>query len=347
MSLKIAVGMSGGIDSSIAAFLLKKQGHDVTGITLKLWDNASRCCDLKDISNVQEFSHKIGIPHYVIDLRKEFRQSIINYFIKEYLNGRTPNPCVVCNKEIKFAHLYSKLKILNFDFIATGHYAKIIKKNNNFFLSKAKDRKKSQEYFLARLNKNILGKMIFPLQDITKNEVRKIADTIDFDFRKEESQEVCFINPGESYYKFILQNIDSKKNFSGNIIDQENKILGHCDFYFKYTIGQRRKLGISDRTPYYVINIDVKNKNVIVGKKKDTYKAAFGVKNVYWYGLKKESFKVKIRYNHKESDAEMQYKNGNRIIKFSKLQHAITPGQLAVFYDKELVIGSAWIDKVI
>ncbi len=346
MSLKIAIGMSGGIDSSVAAYLLKKQGHDVTGFTLKLWDNASRCCDLKDISNAQKFAHKINIPHYVIDLRKEFKKSVINYFIQEYLKGKTPNPCAVCNKEIKFTYLISKLTILDCDYIATGHYAKIIKEKNNYYLGKAKDKKKSQEYFLARINKEFLKKIIFPLEDLTKNEVRKIADTINFNFRKDESQEVCFIHPGEPYYKFILENTDLKTDFSGNIINTQNKILGHCDYYFKYTIGQRRKLGISDTTPYYVINIDAKNKNVVVGKKDDTYKNTFTVKDIYWYGKQKNSFKAKIRYNHKESEAVMQNKNRQALIKFTKPQHAITPGQLTVFYDDNLVIGSAWINEV-
>ncbi len=350
MALKIAIGMSGGIDSSVAAYLLKKQGYNVVGFTLKLCDNSPQCRDLKDIAYAQRFASEFGIPHYVIDLRKEFRKLVVDYFIDEYIKGRTPNPCVICNKEIKFVRLFYKLKFLEFDYIATGHYAKIVKNRKGYFLSKAKDIKKSQEYFLARIEKELLKKIIFPLGNLTKEEVKNIAKEINFSFRRNESQEVCFIKSDEPYYEFILKNINSNRDFSGNIINKEQEILGHHNCYFKYTIGQRQGLGISDKTPYYVISIDAENKNVIVGKKDDVYKTDFIVKNVYWYEKdlpQSIRLKVKIRYNHKEADAEIRQKDSKAEIKFLEPQHAITPGQLAVFYDDKRVLGSGWIESVL
>lgn len=344
--MKIAIGMSGGVDSSIAGYLLKKEGHEVVGFTLKLWDDGSRCCDLKDIAYAQRFAYKLGIPHYVIDLREEFKKKVVDYFITEYLNGRTPNPCVVCNKEIKFVQLLNKLNFIEFDYIATGHYTRIVKIDKDIFLSKAKDKKKTQEYFLARLDKDMLRKIIFPLGDLTKEEVKKIAQNIDFEFRRGESQEICFIKQSETYYDFIIKNIDNKKEFTGEIIDKNGKVLGKHNCYFKYTIGQRQGLGLSDRTPYYVIKIDAKQKKVIVGKREDVYRKELIVNNIYWYKNNlplKMSLKVRIRYNHKEAEAEIEQRADKVHIRFSEPQPAITPGQLAVFYDNELVLGSGWI----
>ncbi len=342
MKKQVALGMSGGIDSSVAAFLLKNKKYEVIGFTLKLWDEGSRCCDIADITRAQNFAHYLGIKHYVIDLQKEFKQYVIDYFIKEYREGKTPNPCVVCNQEIKFNYLYNKLKEYNLDYIATGHYAKIKRKNREYFFTKAKDKKKSQEYFLATINKKLLPKIIFPLGSMTKEEVKKIASTIDFQFRDNESQEVCFIQPGTNYYDFIVRQSD-KNDYSGNIINKEHKILGKHNSFFQYTIGQRQGLGISDATPYYVIGIDAKEKNVIVGKKEDVYKRQFSVENIYWYTKyikPKIILKVKIRYNHKEAEAMIISNENFTTVEFKEPQYAITPGQLAVFYKGDLVLGS-------
>lgn len=351
MGLKIAVGMSGGIDSSIAAYLLHEQGNEVIGFTLKLWDDGSRCCDIKDIINAQKFCYKLGIKHYVIDLRNEFKQYIIDDFIAEYLKGRTPNPCVLCNNKIKFGQLFFKLQLFDFDYLATGHYARIVKQNNQFFLSKAKDNKKSQEYFLARIDKKLLPKIVFPLSELTKEEVKKIAATLDFDFRSDESQEICFIKPGTTYYDFIARQIKDESKYSGNIININGEILNQHAGYYKYTIGQRQGLGISDHTPYYVIRIDAKNKNVIIGKRADTYSSECSVKDIYWFEeeqlKEKMDFNIKIRYNHKGGKAHISLNKNKNIISFEEPQHAITPGQLAVFYDNNLIKGAGWIDEIL
>ncbi|MBU1077981.1 MAG: tRNA 2-thiouridine(34) synthase MnmA [Spirochaetes bacterium] len=348
MAFKIALGMSGGIDSSVAAYLLKKEGHEVIGFTLKLWDKGSRCCDIKDISNARQFAHHLGFKHYTLDLRKEFRQAVVDPFIQEYIHGRTPNPCVVCNREIKFAYLFQKLTLLDCDYIATGHYAGIIKEGRLFLLSKARDIKKSQEYFLARVEKELLSRILFPLSDMTKQEIKKIAAGLDFNFQGDESQEVCFIDPEKKYHEFIKEHIDPDLDVTGHIVDKSGKVLGKCDCYFKYTIGQRGGLGISDTTPNYVLKIDHKKRDVIIGKKDDVYIKKFSVTDCYWYKeLKKNEFtlNVKIRYNHKEAKALIKKRGVQAEVEFNTPQHAVAPGQLAVFYEQEKVIGSGWIDK--
>lgn len=345
MSKKIAIGMSGGIDSSIAAYLLKKDGNEVIGFTLKLWDDGSRFSDIEDINSAKMLCYKLDIPHYIIDLREEFKKSVVDYFIAEYIKGRTPNPCVVCNHTIKFVKIFEKLKHLDFDYISTGHYARIVKKNGGLFFGKAKDKKKSQEYFLARIEKELLKKIIFPLSDLTKDEVRKISKEIDFKFKDRESQEVCFIKNDESYYQFIMKHSQKKDDFKGNIVDKDGKVLGKHPGYFKYTIGQRQGLGISDKTPYYVIAIDADKKEVVVGKKEDVYKKDMVVENTYWYMKVNdvEKLDVKIRYNHKERTAKVKRDGDLYMVTFSEPEMAVTPGQLAVFYKGDIVVGSGWI----
>ncbi|MDD5066142.1 MAG: tRNA 2-thiouridine(34) synthase MnmA [bacterium] len=351
MGKKVVLGMSGGIDSSFAAYLLKKEGYDVTGFTLKLWDDGSRCCDLTDIDRARAFCHFLGIPHYVIDLRKEFRSMVVDYFMDEYLNGRTPNPCVVCNKEIKFSYLCSRLKMLGYDLLATGHYSKIVREKDRCFLAKAKDWKKSQEYFLARIDQSILPCVLFPLADRTKEEVKETARRIDFQFRQDESQEICFIRPGQSYHDFIIKNRTGQADYSGAIVNRENEKLGRHDCYFKYTVGQRQGLGLSDTTPYYVAGINSREKQVIVGKKKDVYRGDFIVDKVLWYTeeARPEMFlKVKIRYNHPEAEAVVLNQEKDRArVHFQEPQFAVTPGQLAVFYKGNVVMGSGWIQEIL
>ncbi len=342
----VAIGMSGGIDSSVAAYLLKQQGFNVIGFTLKLWDRGSRCCDIMDIYDAQILAKKFNIPHYIIDLQKEFKQYVIDYFINEYIKGRTPNPCVICNQFIKFDYLFQNELPFKYDLLATGHYVKIKEKHGKYFLSKAKDTKKSQEYFLARLKKEYLNKIIFPLADLTKDEVKQTAKKLKINLRKRESQELCFIANNEKPYEFIIKRLPNKK-FNGKIITKKNKVLGKHNCYFKYTIGQRQGLGISDSTPYYVIGIDGEKKNVIVGKRDDTYKKSLIAENLYWYeNINKKNIEctVKIRYNHKAAEANVIKSDNNKAeIEFIKPQHAVTPGQLAIFYKNDIVIGSGWI----
>ncbi len=343
---KVFVGMSGGIDSSVAAFLLKEQGYETVGITLKLIDDASRCCDDEDIARAKKICHKIGIKHYILNLKKEFRKKIIEYFISEYLQGRTPNPCALCNEEIKFSALIKKMKEFDFDYVATGHYANIKKAKDGFFLGKGKDSKKTQEYFLSRLKKDNLQYILFPLGNMTKEKVIDIAVNNKLDLAVKESQEVCFLQDNETPYEFIRNNI-KEQSFKTELIDMSGKKIKDLEYpYFKYTIGQRKGMGVGGGDPLYVVKIDAEKKKVVVGKQTDALSESFLVNNLNMFlVIKNKKFKadVKIRYLHKQAPAEIEIMEDKAKITFDKPQFAITPGQLAVFYNKNVVLGSGFI----
>lgn len=344
----VAIGMSGGIDSSISALLLKDQGYEVVGFTLKLWDNGLKGCNEKEIAKAEQFAHSIGIEHHVIDLRLHFKKNVVDYFIQEYVIGRTPNPCVICNRYIKFGAVFDMEFPFSFDFLATGHYCCIEKREGQYLLKKAKDNKKSQEYFLARVNQDKLHKILFPLCDKTKDQVRKIAQEKGYTFRHNESQEICFIKPPETYHDFIMKQVEG--DFSGHIVDQNNKVLNTHPSFFKYTIGQRSGLGIGSSAPYYVVGIDAEHKNVVVGRKEDVYHKSCEIEDVIWYKeiQNKNKIKVKIRYNHTAQSVEIiksRNSEDSLQIQFKEHQLAITPGQLAVIYEGDYVIGSGWISK--
>jgi tRNA-specific 2-thiouridylase len=258
---RIFVGMSGGVDSSAAAALLTEQGHEVVGLTLKLWDEASRCCDYEDVLDAKRACWKLGIKHYVLNMKKDFKKKIVDYFIGEYLKGRTPNPCVLCNEEIKFAALIDKMKEHGFDHVATGHYALIEKGKSGYALKKGADRKKTQEYFLARLKKEDLKYIKFPLARLTKDGSRKIAGKYGLKADKAESQEVCFLKKGESPYEFIEKRVDMEKTGRGSLYGVNGGKIKDLEYaYFKYTVGQRRGLGVGGGEPLYVTAIDAGNK---------------------------------------------------------------------------------------
>ncbi len=320
---KVIVAMSGGVDSSVAAALLKRDGFNVIGVFLKLWPGF-------DGKKAQEAAKKLGIDFYILDFQKEFKKKVVDYFIKEYKLGRTPNPCVVCNKEIKFELLFQKIPG---DFLATGHYVRL--KNGRLF--KAKDKNKDQSYFLWQLNQKQLSRVLFPVGGYTKPQVRALArkfKLLVLDIR--ESQEICFIQT--SLNDFLKKYIKPKP---GRIVDKEGRKIGEHPGLCFYTIGQRKGTRLS-AGPYYVLDKDTKKNVLIVTKnERDLYKKELIVKDVNWISKKKLPLKVmaKIRYRHKLASAVV---DKNKVI-FTKPQRAITPGQSAVFYKGQELLGGGII----
>ena len=332
---KVLIGMSGGVDSAVAALLLKNQGYDVCGAILLLRENMeSEIADAKKIADHLEID-LVTIPFY-----NEFESVVKDYFANEYLNGRTPNPCVVCNKEIKFNALLKYADENGFDFIATGHYAKIEEDNGQFYLKKAPTNK-DQTYFLYKLNSEILAKTIFPLCDYTKDEIRSIALENNLPVAsKSDSQEVCFI-PDNDYVSFIRNNYTDDIP-EGNFVDKEGNILGKNKGIIYYTIGQRKGLGVTFGKPMYVIKIDTKTNSVTLGEEGSQMSDSLWVDDVNFINEEiKEEFEaeVKIRCQAKPARALLTPENDKIRIKFFEKQRSVTPGQSAVFYDGDRVLG--------
>lgn len=349
MKKKIAVGLSGGVDSAFAAYLLCEQGWDVIGFTLKFYPEENRCCDLDSLYQAQRLCHRLNIPHYVIDVKGIFQKKIIRYFIESYLNGLTPNPCSFCNRYIKFGYLWDIVRVLGIDYLATGHYARIERKDDIFLLKTAKDRTKTQEYFLALISPDILGHLVFPLANYMKEEVQKNADENRLLFyKRKESQDICFVKE-RSYSNFIEKNISLKRDYQGLIKHIEGKVLGRHRGIYQYTYGQRTGLGIAWTEPLYVIDIDYHTNTVVVGEKKYLNKNTFLVSSVNWfvpYEKKIENVQVKIRYNSSFYWCDVtKEEDGLFRVDMKGIANAITPGQIAVFYSDGFVLGGGVICK--
>lgn len=425
--------MSGGVDSSLAAFLLSESGEkgfEVIGITLKLWDYSEvggdlyrdgRCCSLEAMNDARNICQKIGVPHYVLDFREEFKDEVISNFINEYKKGRTPNPCIICNTQIKWKLLWNKAKELGAEYLATGHYARIkhSPEDGRFMLLKGVDPKKDQSYALWGLSQENLSKTIFPLGELTKKEVRNLAKKYSLKTAlKEESQEICFV-PDDDYERFLREwdNRDSEKSLSqikpGPIFDLKRNRLGEHRGIAFYTIGQRKGLNIALGKPLYVVKIDPEENAIYVGENKDLFRTTFIVSNLNWISIPEVKDKiecsVKIRYMHTPAKATIlpyadnvgirlvegseiplsgvPVRNEDRtttrfdrltvlsraegrvvptksdahkknarassctplkvLVEFEKPERAITPGQSAVFYEGEKVIGGGIIEKTL
>lgn len=351
---RVLIGMSGGVDSSVAASLLKKR-YEVIGVHLNLG------CALDTREDARDMATKLDIPLYSLNLKREFEKKVIDYFVKEYSEGRTPNPCVVCNRAIKFKALLKKTKELGADYIATGHYAKVVYsgRKKRYLLKKGKDRKKDQSYVLCGLDQKQLEHTLFPLGNLTKEEVRERARKLRIHNRP-SSQEICFV-PNADYRRFLETRINLSADKAGTnkehettrireglIVDREGKVLGRHKGIAFYTIGQRKGLGIALGKPLYVVAIDSDKDVIVVGSEEEILKGELIAKDVNWIaidGLKRpRKVKAKIRYQHREAEALITPLSGNRIkAKFEKPQRAITPGQAVVFYDKDVVLGGGWI----
>jgi tRNA-uridine 2-sulfurtransferase len=345
--IKVVVAMSGGVDSSVAAALLKEKGYNVIGITMQIWpggDRSGSCCSLSAVEDARRVANKLGIPFYVLNFKDIFKRTVIDNFISEYEKGRTPNPCVVCNEKIKFEALLKKAEELDADYIATGHYAKVVKKGNRYFLLKGKDGNKDQSYFLYPLSQHALSKTMFPLGDLTKPQVRILAKKFGLKVaEKPESQEICFVEGSIS---------DFFEPKQGNIVDMNGKVIGKHKGYQVYTIGQRKGLGIASAEPLYVVKIDPKKNEITAGNKGDVYgdDCIVGHLNLIEEAklTRKKPVKACIRYRNPVSPAQiLPLSQGKIRVMFKKPQFAITPGQSIVFYDGNVVFGGGIIDKAI
>lgn len=346
MSKKVLLGMSGGVDSSVSALLLKEAGYEVIGVTLNLFP-CTTCCSYIDVKDV---CRKIGIEHFIYDGVEDFEKHVIQDFISEYKQCRTPNPCIECNKYMKFGAMYEKAKELGCDYIATGHYAKIEwdDKYKQNVLKKSKADKKDQSYVVYNLPREMLDKVLFPLGDFTsKDQIRKIAEEHNLSVaHKSDSEDICFI-PNKDYKAFLENNSDIKAK-QGNIVNLKGEKLGIHTGLYKYTIGQRKGLGISNPVPLFVVGYNQAKNELIVGEEKDLYKKELYVTDINLLLADKleQPLKVnaKIRYAAKEAPATITQVEPNKIkVEFDQPQKSITPGQSVVFYVDDIVLGGGKI----
>ena len=353
------MALSGGVDSSTAAAILKEEGHEVIGVSMQLYDHSDpddrfdSCCSLKEVDVARRVSQILDIPYYVLNFEKVFKEKVVDYFVGEYLSARTPNPCVKCNEEVKFKNLLMKAKELKADYLATGHYARIHynRETSEYEVLKAKDRKKDQSYFLFGLPKKELSYLLFPLGELTKPQVRDIAKRVNLpNADKPESMEICFI-PNNHYVSFIEEKLNGDAGkYSGSIVDQKGEVLGEHDGAFRFTVGQRKGIGAFGGEPLYVIDIDSTTNTVTVGEKKALQCRGLIAKQINWLSMPKSN-QVTARIRHSvfeiETELDDSYKDVPSQIQLTFLtpQRAVTPGQAAVFYEGERLLGGGFIER--
>lgn len=366
---RVICALSGGVDSSLAAALLKQQGYDVIGIFMKLWAEETSstdlvrenvCCSIEAATAARAVANKLKIPFYVVNFAQEFKKKVVDYYIREYEAGRTPNPCVICNRDIKGEILVQKVLDLNADYLATGHYARINQKSNikmqndkskrknigkEYQLLKSKDKNKDQTYFLWTLTQEKLARLLFPVGDMTKSEVRALASKLKLPTAtRRESQGICFI-PDRDVCSFLRRHA-RKLTKPGPIIDTRGNHLGTHDGLINYTIGQRERLGLGRERAYYVVKLKSQENTLVVGDEEDLYQKVLITSELNWIGVNQtfDNIKATIRYGHPVVSCQLENISSDKIkVTFSKPQRAITPGQSIVFYKDEEVLGGGII----
>lgn len=350
--------MSGGVDSSVAAYLLKEQGYDVIGVTMQIWqedkeyeEREGGCCSLSAVDDARRVAQKIGIPFYVLNFRDSFKRNVIDYFVDEYIQGRTPNPCIACNKYLKFNELLQKAKGIGADYVATGHYAKIEERDGRFQLIRANDDRKDQTYALYNLTQEQLEHTLMPCGEYTKDKIREIAKEIGLDVHnKKDSEEICFI-PDNNHGRYICEAAPNKVR-EGNFVDKQGNVLGKHKGIVYYTIGQRKGLGLALGRPVFVTDINPVTNTVVVGPEEDIFKTDLVCKEVNLISVDKlegpMEVEAKIRYSAKPAKATISpMENGRVKVSFEDKQRAITKGQSVVFYKDDLVVGGGIIESLL
>jgi tRNA-uridine 2-sulfurtransferase len=353
---RVLLGMSGGVDSSVAGYLLRELGYDVVGVTMKVWpqDCISRaedkCCGPQAIADARSVAHSLGIPHYVVDEADQFERVVIDYFSSEYQAGRTPNPCVMCNEKLKFGSLWQKAHSLGCDYIATGHYAIIEHERERAVLRKGVDPRKDQSYFLFSLRQAQLRRALTPLGRMTKPEIRAIAHSLGMKVAdKVDSQEICFV-PGNDYKDFLRGHLGDHEFHRGGIYDLSGNFIAEHDGIELFTIGQRKGLPGGSARPRYVVDIDPDSNRVFVGEAEDLFVEEFEIERVNWSSraptLEPIEVTVKIRYSHAGARAILQpLEDGRAVVRLTEPQKAVTPGQAAVCYEDDVVVAGGWIRR--
>ena len=351
---RVLLGMSGGVDSSVAGYLLREQGYDVIGVTMKVWPQdcvsraADKCCGPQAVADARNVAHSLGIPHYVVDEADQFEKHVIDYFTSEYQAGRTPNPCVMCNEKLKFGNLWQKADALGCDYIATGHYAIIEHGSDRVVLRKGADVRKDQSYFLFSLRQLQLSRALTPLGAMSKPEIREIARSLGLKVAdKVDSQEICFV-PGNDYKAFLRSHISESEFHRGEIYATDGTFLGEHGGIELFTVGQRKGLPGGSLRPRYVVDIDPESNRVLVGDVDELLTEEFEIDRVNWVSRERGDapleVTVKIRYNHPGAAATLTPLTDDRAaLRLHDPQKAVTPGQAAVFYDGDVVVGGGWI----
>ena len=353
--MKALIAMSGGVDSSVAALLMQQKGYECIGCTMHLYDNedagipkSHTCCSLSDVEDARRVAYSLGMDYFVFNFKKDFQHHIIEKFIQSYEKGKTPNPCIDCNRYMKFEKLFERASILQCDYVVTGHYARIeLDSSGKYLLKKGLDETKDQSYVLYMLSQDQLAHIQFPLGNLKKSQIRQIASEKGFcNAEKPDSQDICFVPDGD--YAGIIELHTGKKGIPGNFVDMNGKVIGRHKGIIHYTVGQRRGLGISASEPLYVVEIRPEDNTVVVGHDQDLLSRNVQVEDFHWIsGTSPKGevrCKAKIRYRSREQDAVAYPKEDGTVeIVFDQPQRAVTPGQAAVLYDGDVVLGGGTI----